>query len=356
MIISHTNLKIIAEKIIGAMGSSPEEAEIVADHLVLSNLSGHDSHGVGMLPLYVMFFKAGITKPNTGPRLITDAGAIQVYDGERGFGQRTVREVMAKTIERTKDLGLAASALRNGHHIGRVGTYAEHAMEAGLILIHFANVIDHAPFTAPFRGTDGRFGTNPVCIGFPSSHKGAPLLLDFATSRAAVGKARVALNKGLPMDEGYLLDPDGAPTTDPAVMFEEPRGALVAMGDHKGYGLALFAEILSSALSMGDTIQPANTMRGSICNNIVSLVLDPAKFGDVDAMRSEIKAYTDYVTASPPANPDEPVLVPGQPEHEARQERLKTGIPVDATTWEQILEAGETMGLPRAELEALATD
>jgi uncharacterized oxidoreductase len=355
MNISANRLRVITQHIVQAMGSDESEARIVADHLVRANLAGHDSHGVGMLPMYALFFNEGLLKPNTGPKCITDHGAILVYDGERGFGQRTIREVMSKTIERAKELGLAASAVRNAHHIGRVGTYGEQAIDAGMISIHFANVIDHAAFVAPFRGSDARFGTNPMCIALPETYQGAALLLDFATSRAAVGKARVAMNKGLPMAEGYLIDAKGQPTTNPDVMFSEPRGALTAMGDHKGYGIAMFAEILASVLSGGNTIQPEHETKGSIMNNIFTIVLDPEKFGDVGRMRAEIKAYADYVTASPEANPGEPVLVPGQPEYISAQEREKNGIPIDPTTWEQILEASVSLGLEREQISALAS-
>ena len=354
VIVQQENLKSVTHRILSAMGCADEEADIVADHLVRSDLSGHESHGVGMLPLYVLFHSQGLLKPNTGPKLINDHGAILVYDGQRGFGQRTVREVIQTTIERTKSLGLAASAIRNCHHIGRVGTYGEMAMDAGLISIHFANVIDHAPFVAPYRGTDARFGTNPVCIAIPESYQEAPLLLDFATSRAAVGKARVAVNKEIPMDDGYLLDAKGQPTTDPNVMFEDPQGSLTAMGDHKGFGLAMFAEILASTLSGGDTIHPGNKRDGSIVNNILTIMLDPGKFGEMSHMRQEIKAYADYVTASPEQKRGLPVLVPGMPEFAHRQERTQNGIPLAPNSWKEILKSAETLGLDKNELLTLA--
>ena len=354
VIVQQDHLQAVTRHILSAMGCAKEEAEIVADHLVQSDLSGHESHGVGMLPLYVLFHSQGLLKPNTGPKLVHDHGAIMVFDGERGFGQRTVRNVIEQTIERTKSLGLAASAMRNCHHIGRVGTYGEMAMAQGLISIHFANVIDHAPFVAPYRGTDARFGTNPICIAIPATHNKAPLLLDFATSRAAVGKARVAVNRGIEMEPGYLLDADGQPTTNPNVMFEEPQGALTAMGDHKGFGLAMFAEILASALSGGDTIHPGNERQGSIVNNIFTIMLNPEKFGDMSHMRAEIKAYTDYVTASPERNAGEPVLVPGMPEFANREDRMKNGIPLAPNSWHEILKAAETLGLDRNELMSMA--
>ena len=354
VIVQPERLKTVTHRILSAMGCADDEADIVADHLVKSDLSGHESHGVGMLPLYVLFQSQGLLKPNTEPKLIQDHGAILVYDGQRGFGQRTVKHVMETTIERAQSLGLVASAVRNCHHIGRVGTYGEMAMEAGLISLHFANVIDHAPFVAPYRGTDARFGTNPVCIAIPETYEGAPLLLDFATSRAAVGKARVAVNKGADMEPGYLLDGHGQPTTNPNVMFEQPQGALTAMGDHKGYGLAMFAEILATALSGGDTIQPGNERQGSIVNNIVTIMLDPKKFGDTSRMRDEITAYADYVTASPELNQGEPVIVPGMPEYSSREERMQNGVPLAPNSWNEILKSAETLGLDRNALLELA--
>ena len=257
---------------------------------------------------------------------------------------------MSRKSERT----LIVVTLAGSHHVGRVGAYAELASAAGMVSIHFVNVADHHGLVAPFRGSDARFSTNPVCIGMPGTDAEPPLLLDMATSGVAMGKVSVARLAGRQMPEGYLIDPRGAPTTDPEVMFREPRGALLSFGAHKGYALAVLAELLAGGLSGGGTIQPENPRRGGIVNNMFSIVVDPARLAGTDWLRREVDGFLGYVKASPPADPAKPVLVPGDPERLSRAERRRDGIPLDAGTWSQLLEAGETMGLGRAQAEAMA--
>src|SRR5207249_534949 len=152
---------------------------------------------------------------------------------------------------------------------------------------------------------------------------------------------------------GLLIDSAGKPTRDPNVMYDTPIGALRTFGGHKGYALAVMTELLAGALSGGPTIQPGNERRGGTVNNMFSVLVDPARLAGVDWLRREIDGFVDYVKASPPGDPEAPVLVPGEPERMAREERSRTGIDVDATTWEEILAAAEKVGLAREKAKAL---
>jgi len=136
-------------------------------------------------------------------------------------------------------------------------------------------------------------------------------------------------------------------------MYAEPHGALLPFGGHKGYALAVVTELLAGALSGGPTIQPGNPRAGGIINNMFAVLVDPARFAGVDWLRREIDGFVEYVKASPPADPKAPVLVPGDPERLARAERSRSGIEVDATTWDEILAAGEQVGVSRARVDAL---
>jgi len=346
-------LRRVTSAIIKAGGSAEAEADLVADHLVLANLFGHDSHGVGMVPAYVRHRQAGLVVPNTRAKVVKDDGGLLMFDGGRGYGRSVAGEAMAAAIARCRDTGVVALTLANAHHIGRVGAYGELASAAGLVSLHFVNVADHKPSVAPFRGTDARFVTNPVCIALPGTDNQAPLLLDMATSAIAMGKVRVAKNEGKLVPEGILLDQQGRPTQDPNVMYTDPRGALLPFGGHKGYALALVTELLAGGLSGGPTIQPGNARMGGTINNMFAIVVDPARLAGTDWLRREIDGFLDYVKASPPADPSAPVLFPGQPERLAREERARTGIYVDATTWNEIIDAGGKLGVTRAKLEAL---
>ncbi len=355
MVIPEPNLRRVIEALLEHAGSEPDEARIVTDHLVRSNLAGHDSHGVGMIPYYFRFLSRGLLRPNTPARLLKDDGPILAFDGGRGYGQRVGREAMAAAIERSSKTGVALMSLRSSHHVGRIGTYGEQAIAARRVSIHFVNVQDHPPLVAPFRGSDARFGTNPICVAVPGTNDTEPFLLDMATSKIALGKARIAMNKDEPVPEGELIDHRGRPTTDPRVMFAETeRGALVAIGEHKGYGLAMACELLAGVLSGGGTIEPGRERQGSIINNMLTFVIDPARLVDHAWMAQEIDAMLAYAKASPAAKPDEPVLVAGDPERHRAAERTADGIPIDETTWKEILEAGAAVGLRTDEVARLA--
>ena len=193
----------------------------------------------------------------------------------------------------------------------------------------------------------------------PGTAKQPPVLLDMATSRIALGKVRVALNKGENLPADWLIDHRGQPSRDPSVMEshiyhgsgkENPPGALTPVGDYKGYGLALFCELLGGMLSGGFTIQPENERKGGITNNMLTFIVDPSRLLEIPTMQHEIEAMVDYVKASPPADPDNPVLIAGDPERISLKERERDGIPIDENTWEQILDAGVNLGLNRDDL------
>src|SRR5678815_4187260 len=186
------------------------------------------------------------------------------------------------------------------------------------------------------------------CIALPGTAHQPPVLLDMATSAVAMGKVRVAKNEGKQVADGILIDPDGKPTRDPNVMYQERIGALRTFGAHKGYGLAVVAELLAGALSGGPTLQPGNTRHGGTINNFFAILVDPGRLAGLDWFRREVDGFVDYVKASPPADGAAPVLVPGDPERLAREERTRNGIAVDATTWEEVLQAGEKVGLARS--------
>ena len=347
-------LRDVATTVLKAGGSSADEARIVADHLVLANLSGHDSHGVGMLPAYERSLSNGTLNPNQNVELVRDDGAIMMFDGGMGYGQVVGRQATAAAIERCRSTGVVVAPVRYCHHLGRIGTYGEQVADAGLASLHFVNVVGHQALVAPYRGTDARYSTNPICLSLPGSDEQPPVLLDMATSRIAHGKARVAHNMGEETPEGSLIDHRGRKTRDPGVLFRQPAGALTSFGDHKGYGLAVFCELLGGMMSGGRTGQPEHEMEGTIINNMFMIVFDPDRLIPRSAMDHELAALVAHVKASPAAQPHEPVLVPGDPERASRIERADA-IPVDAESWRQIVAAGERLGVQAGRLEAVAS-
>jgi hydroxycarboxylate dehydrogenase B len=343
-------LEAMAAGVLRAAGCGADEAALVAAHLVAANLAGHDSHGVGMLPAYVDYLGRGLYVADRTPVVVRDAGAVIVLDAERGMGQHMAKHGLDRGIARAGELGACVVALRESAHVGRIGAYAEYCAAHGLASAHFVNVVDHAPVVAPFGGGDARFVTNPFCAMLPEPD-GAGALLDMATSTIALGKARVAHNRGEPVPAGALLDRDGRPTSDPAALVERHEGALTAFGGHKGSGLAIICELFAGALSGGRTSRPEHARHGSILNNMVSVLMDPAAFGDAAAIAEEARAFGAYVKASPAAPGVDAVRLPGDPEAASRRERAAAGVPVEARTLDQIRAAAATVGLARADID-----
>ncbi len=351
--IKANELRQLALLIVRATGSHDGEAAAVADHLVRSNLCGHDSHGIGMLPDYVRMASAGLLVPNQTLRTVSDAGAVLVFDAGRGYGQTMAAEAMRQGIARAGELGAAIVALRNSSHIGRIGYWAEQCAAAGMASIHFVNVADHSAYQAPYGCSDARLGTNPFCAALPGAD-GPSVLLDMATSAIAFGKARVARNKGVPVPEGSLIDGEGRPTTDPTAYVDGKGGALVSFGLHKGSGLAVLCELLGAALTGGVTIQPGNPRQGGILNSMLSIVIDPKSMGSPEAIAHEVEAVKGWVKASPPAPGFDQVLLPGEPERLAFAKRSAEGIPLDERSLADIVAAGVGLGLDRGLLAPLA--
>jgi len=181
-------LRTLTRRILVASGSDSGEAEIVADHLIDANLSGHDSHGVGLLPMYAKDRVDGFLKPNGHARLVREDGAIGVFDGGMAYGHVAAREASAWGIARARTSGVAIVGLRNSYHIARVGTYGEMAAAAGLVSIMFVNVVAGTQGVAAFGGADGRLHTNPICMAIPAGRRDA-WMLDMATTTVAAREA-----------------------------------------------------------------------------------------------------------------------------------------------------------------------
>ena len=288
-----------------------------------------------------------LAKPNATVKTVLDIGSMLTLNGQRGFGQTIGEQAMALGMVRAKTHGSCIMALADAHHLGRIGHFAEMAVAEGLVSLHFVNVMSR-PVVAPWGGTDGRFGTNPCCIGVPLAGR-EPFILDFATSRVAQGKMRVAHNQGKEVAPGLLIDEHGLPTTQPGVVVTPQSGglfgALMPFGEHKGYGLAVACELLGGALTGGGTWhQPTHTGR-AVTNSMLTILIDPARLGTQAVLESQALAFVDWVQQSPPAMGFDAVQIAGEPERKARQQRERDGIEIDLTTWQEIQAAAISVGV-----------
>jgi uncharacterized oxidoreductase len=340
-------LRLKVASVLIASGSSAIEAETVANNLVMANLSRHDSHGIGMLPRYVDAVLEGGLIPNAAVATLLDIGSLLTLNGQRGYGQVVGEQAMQLGIARAKTHGSCIMTLADAHHLGRIGHFAEMAVAQGLVSIHFVNVLSR-PVVAPWGGTDGRFGTNPFCVGIPVKGK-EPFVLDVATSGVAQGKMRVAHNKGKQVKPGLLIDEHGLPTTNPGVVVVPQSngllGALMTFGEHKGYGLAVACELLGGALTGGGTWRgPANSKR-AVHNGMLTVLIDPSKLGTQAAFDQEAAAFIDWVRQSPAAAGFDAVQLAGDAERLARTARERDGIEIDDQTWQEIIAAGKKVGV-----------
>ena len=351
-IFGHRALARAIEAIVAAGGSDAREARLVAENLVTANLTGHDSHGVGMIPRYVESLLEGGLKVNQHPKTVFDGGAMLSLDGQQGYGQVIGLEAMETGIARAKQHGLCVMGLARSHHLCRIGQWAEQAVAAGLISLQFTNVISRS-IVAPYAGADARFGTNPVTIGIPLPGE-PPFILDMATSAVAQGKIRVAHNKREQVSSEWLIDDQGNPTSDPRYGVIEPFGALRTFGLYKGYGLAVVCELLGGALTGGGTWHSDDRSKKRVWNGMLTILIDPQRLGTGDAFAAETTAFLQSLRQSPVAPGFDKVRIAGEPERESRARRERDGIPIDPATWNEILAAGARLKVGDDVIERLA--
>ena len=327
-------------------GCAPAEARAVGERLVDSNLVGHDSHGVLRVGKYLEWVRDGTLMPNTPPTIEFENDSLAIVDGHRGFGQVTGEFATRLGIAKAAKTGIAMVGLRNCGHLGRLGDWAEMAADAGQVSLHFLNT-SGAQRVAPFGGSDRRLSTNPLAIGVPLAG-GPPAILDITTSTVAEGKLMVALNKGEHVPPGWIVDRDGRPTTDPKDFFA--GGALLTIGAHKGSGLSILTDLLAGAVTTGRSSDPADTI---LRNNMLSIFIAPAVYDATGGVLDEALRLVEWVKASPPSDPRQPVLAPGDAERRTRTARLASGVPLDDRTWDDLVAAAGSVGIDTARVIAL---
>jgi uncharacterized oxidoreductase len=340
--------------------SSPEEARRIATYLTTANLTGHDSHGVIRVPLYVGWKKMGSVVPDQTVGVVVDTPSLAVIDGKFGYGQTVTPQAVRIGIEKCKKAGLAAIALRNAGHIGRVGDWAEMAAAEGLISVHFVNAAGSL-LVAPYGGVEKRLSTAPYCVGIPRRGQD-PIVLDFATSVVAEGKVLVASRGGKKLPVGALVDADGTLSEDPAVLYgphtrEGPRdhtkgtGAIRAFGEHKGSGLAFICELLGGAL----TGTGATSADRQFANGMFAIYVDPKVIDTSNFFDGEISRYVDFIRATKPVSGVDAVLIPGDPEKKMRADRTRNGVPLPDDTWAAIVNTAREVGVSEVSIQRAAS-
>jgi uncharacterized oxidoreductase len=341
--LSAQQLESFAREILVAGGVQADEADVIAESLVGANLRGHDSHGVMRIPYYLEFLKDDDARTGEELSVIKESPAHLVVDANWGFGQVQARRLTERLIAKAREIGVGVGTMIHCSHIGRLGEYCEMAAERGLVAMMMVNTHGHARRIAPPGGKRRRLGTNPLAIASP--HEGSPLVLDIGTSATAEGKVRVKKIAGEPCPEGWIIDEEGRPTTDPNAIYDE-EGTILPMGGaqaYKGFGLGLMVEILTGALSGGDVVREKPTGHSGNC--VFMLVLDPEHFGGAAHFATEVKDLAAFVRSCPTIDAGDEILLPGDPEQRTMAARRKTGIVIDEGNWRPLVELAESLGV-----------
>jgi hydroxycarboxylate dehydrogenase B len=314
----------LVQTILERAGASPENAVVVAQHLVSSNLAGHASHGIIRVPEYVRDIDLGILDPAAVPEVQGRSPLVALVDGHWGFGQVAGLAATRASIELATSAGMSAVGAVRCHHLGRMGDYVERAADADCVM--FVTAAGHPGLAVAYGGRGRLLGANPIAAGFPAGNE--PFVLDIATTTVAAGKVRVAAARGEQVAPGALVDAAGQPTTDPAAF--AAGGALTPFGDHKGFALAVLSELLTTALvgSPGDEAPLGGTFARQ-ATLFVTLRVDLWRSGQ-DAEETA-ESRLDWIRSSDAADPGHPVQVPGDPERAARR-KYASGIPVEQET------------------------
>ncbi len=328
-------------------GMAQQDAEQLADSLVYADLSGIHSHGVLRVPEYVAKLTTGGVNPRGRPAIVRDAGACLVIDGGNSMGQIGAHYAMEKAIERAKTTGIAAAAVRGSNHCGAMAYFAAMATPVDMIGLATTNAL---PTMAPWGGAERILGINPLGIAIPAGDE-APIIYDAAFSGSSHGKIRIYQQKGLTLPEGWALDSEGTPTTDPAVAID---GLLAPIGGFKGAGLAMIMGILSSMLSgaaygaeLGD--MESGPKPGLDGHFFLALKIDA--FEDNTRFKSRVDAAIRQIHTCRLAPGFDRVYAPGEKEFLNRQAYAHEGIPLNAVTLADLLRAANKLGLQTAGLD-----
>jgi uncharacterized oxidoreductase len=314
-------------------GVKPEDALVIADHQMASDLAGHASHGVYLLPACLERIKKGHIVPDAPTEILDETPTTARVDGHWGFGQVVSTKAMELCIAKARQHRVGIVSVFRQSHVGRLGDYPLMAARVGLVGLMMCDSGQAPKQVAPFGGRETRLGTNPLSIAFPSDLD-APILIDMATSAVAGNKIAIACARKAKIPTGWILDKDGKPTTNPEDL--AAGGMMLPLGGaegHKGYALSFAVETLAAILpGLGFGVDP----EGRHNDGAFLLAFDPGAFRPLAQFKADVTAFAKYLKATKPADGFLEVLYPGEIEYRTEQRRRKEGIPIGDETWRKL--------------------
>src|SRR5829696_387501 len=342
--------------VLAAWGMPPDVVRTAADIMTDTDLAGIDSHGISMLMLYEEALGLEQLNPRPNPRVVRETPVTALIDGDAGLGHVSAVMGMDLAIEKARACGVGIVSVFNSTHFGAAGYYAAMASRQGLL--GMVTCTTRGNPVLPTRSAIPVLGTNPIAFAAPT-RRNIPFLLDMSTSTVAQNKVKVYDFQNRRLPPGWVLDEHGEPVTDSALAMElvtvRYTGGITALGgtaemsSHKGYGLSVMVQILSATLAGGSftPIRKRTQGRGDPDNiGHFLMALDPTAFRDEGEFEDDLDAVIDILHDARPTVANEPVLVAGEPEARAREERSRIGIPVPSPLADRIRAVCERAGAP----------
>ena len=321
----------------------PSDASFVAELMVKSDLVGADGHGIFRLPAYLKRIRAGGINLSPNIRVEREQGATALINGDNALGHLVMNKAVDLAIEKVQQHSVCWVGSHFGNHSGAASVYVRKLAEQGYIGIYMA--VGNANHMAPWGGIDLLLSTNPIAIAVPAGDYPI-VLLDIATTVAAYGKVKVAAQKGEPIPEGWMIDRQGMPITDPQ---KSSEGSLLPIGGYKGYGLAVMIGLLAGALNdaaVGKGTIDFNAHHDLITNTGQTIIaVDPGAFGDKEAFIKRVIALVDDLKSSSRLPGVHEIRVPGDGAAKVMAERLRLGIPVAPELLEALNNCAKECGI-----------
>jgi hydroxycarboxylate dehydrogenase B len=314
-------------------GSPVEEAELVSQRLVKANLTGHDSHGVARLELYMRRLKEGRLIPGSHIDILKENDVTAQITGNWGYGQVGATQAMDYAIKKARGHSLCAVGLREVNHIGRLADYVGTAADANMVALMVTNAGGFSKLMAPAGGKTRRLSTNPIAAAFPSRRE-FPVIIDMATSCVSEGKVAYWRDSGIAAPDKAILDKDGEPTVKAGDFYE--GGAILPIGGevaYKGFILNFMIEVLGGILT-GAGYLKEDVERFS--NGSLMIVIDLKVFRSLQDFTEELDFLIDYIKSSPKAADVTQIFCPGEKEALMEKERRMTGIDIPEPTWKEL--------------------
>ena len=327
----------LIEDIFGALGFTGPERAVLAETLLEASRAGYHSHGVMRIPTFAEDTRAGLIAPATAPVVVHETAAAAMIDARRCLGPVSAVFAVEQAAARARRTGIGCAAVRGGNDIARLGAYVAAPARAGLMTLLMVNDAGGGACVAPFGSAAPFLSTNPLACGIPREPGRPPLVIDISTSVVALGKIRMAANRGEAVPEGWLIDRAGRPATEPAGFFATPRSAsLLPLGGaadgHKGFLLSLIVEAFAGALA-GAGMSRGNE-KEDCGNGLFVLAADPQALGAGSEFVRMMEAFLAGLAALPPAAGSAGVRLPGA--RAAAGDGPPAAFPIDGPTWARI--------------------